>query len=193
MGAFKVLLLAAHDSFELLHKVNLMGLIMELESLKMLLDKIQGCTFATLDTTTKPTPGVRKVTTGTRVILFTNRRTSGYEEMVKRRLIEAGKNPSDFVLGDLPWGERIPNSPLIVSRGNYYLQTIILEPGQSTYYTGDREIDPTGLLPSRRTNQGLSKEDEVHVATYRIDHIDSLALMGEVLIANREGLVPLGG
>lgn len=165
---------------------------MELEALELLLQKVECAAFATMATTTYPIPGLKKVTAGTRVILFTNTQgKSGYEEIVKRRLIEAGKDPRNFVLGDLPFGERIPNSPLIVHRGVYYLQTIVIEPGQSTYYTGNREIDPTGLLPSRRTNQGLPKEDEVIVRTYRVDNIDSISLVGEILIANREGLVPL--
>lgn len=167
---------------------------MDLAEIQLLLDKVDCCAFALIDSTTKPIPGLVKKTTGTSVLLFTNTQgKSGYEEILKRRLTEAGKDPRDFVLGDLPWGERIPNSPLIHHRGNYYLQTIILEPGQSAYYYRDTEIDPTGLLPSRRTNQGLSKEDEVAVASYRIDHIDNIRLVGEVVVANRLGLIPLGG
>jgi hypothetical protein len=166
---------------------------MELEALKLLLDKVDGSTYATIDSTTYPTPGVRKVTTGTRVILFTNKGgISGYGEMVKRRLLEAGKDPRDFVLGDLPWGERIPDTPFIINRGVYYLQTVVLEPGQSIGYIGNREVDLNDFVPPRRTNQGLPKGDEVVVATYRVDHIDSIRLMGEILIADAQGLVPLG-
>jgi hypothetical protein len=178
-----------------------MGIAMELETLKLLLDKVDGCTFATLDSTTHPIKGLRKVTTGTRVLLSSNVGHSVYEGMVKRRLIEAGKDPRDFVLGDLPFGERIGNTPLILCRGHHYLQTIVLEPGQSVGYTGNREVDLNDFLPVRRTNQGLPKADEVIVSTYRLDHIDRIALMGEILtseggmplIANYQGLAPLGG
>jgi hypothetical protein len=163
---------------------------MELETLKLLLAQVDGSTFATIDSTTSPTPGVRKVTTGTRVILFT--KENGYEEMVRRRLTEAGKDPRDFVLSDLPWGERIPNSPFIVCRGRHYLQTVVLEPGKSTCYLGDAEVDCKDFVSSRRTNQGLSKDNEVHVATYRLDHIDRISLMGEVLVASTPGLTRLG-
>ena len=165
---------------------------MDYNALLTLLDKVNGATFATVDSTTFPRPGLRKVTTGARVILFTNKKVSGYGELVKRRLVEAGKDPRNFVLGDLPWGERVPNTPLISHRGYYYLQTIILEPGQSIGYIGDREVNLEDFVPHRRTNQGLSKEDEVLVATFRLDHIDRIALMGEVLVANHQGLVPLG-
>jgi hypothetical protein len=167
--------------------------MMELETLKLLLDRIDECEYATLDSTTYPIPGLRKVTTGTRVLLFTNKNgVSGYGEMVKRRLIEAGKDPRNFSLGDLPWGERIPNSPLIICRGNHYLQTIVLEPGQSVGYAGNREVNLEDFVTPRRTNQGLPKGDEVIVATYRLDHIDRIALMGEVLVGNAVGLTPLG-
>lgn len=166
---------------------------MELEALKMILDKVRGATFATIDSTTKPSPGIRKVTTGTRVILFSNTEHSGYEAMVKRRLIEAGKNPDDFSVGDLPWGERIPNTPIIVCRGIPYLQTIVLSPGNSTGYLGNREVDLDDFVQPRRSNQGLPKKDEVVVSTYRLDHIDRIVLMGEVLIGDKRGIVPLGG
>jgi hypothetical protein len=165
---------------------------MDIEALQLLLDKVNGCTFATIDSTTYPTPGLKKVTTGTRVLLFTNKKVSGYGELVKRRLIEAGKDPRNFVLNDLPWGERIPDTPLIGHRGNYYLQTIVLKPGQSVGYIGNREVNPADFVSRPRTNQGLPKDDEIIVAAYRLDHIDRIALVGEVLVGSPEGLIPLG-
>lgn len=167
---------------------------MELFPLQNLLDKIEGCTFATLDTVTVPSPGITKRTTGERVILFTNKLSSGYENMVKRRLLEAGKNPDNFVLGDLPWGTRLPNSPLIENKGKYYLQCIRLVDGQSRYFIGKREVEnPRGLmLRSRRTNQGLSKDDEVEVCCYRLDHIERIVLMGDELVAgNDSSILPI--
>jgi hypothetical protein len=96
------------------------------------------------------------------------------------------------MLGDLPWGERIPNTPLIVCRGRYYLQTVVLEPGKSTCYLGDAEVDCKDFVSSRRTNQGLSKDNEVVVATYRLDHIDRISLMGEVLVAHARRINKIG-
>jgi hypothetical protein len=164
---------------------------MEYEALKLILDRVQGCTFATIDSTVEVSTGVKKITKGTRVILFTNKRVSGYEQMVRRRLLEAGQNPDNFVLGDLPFGERVPDTPLIFYRGVYYLQTIILEPGQSTGRIGNREVSLEGILPPRRTNQPLLPENQVHVATYKLSSIDRIALMGEVLTGTREGVIPL--
>lgn len=155
---------------------------MLLEEIEDLIEKIKGCTFASLDAETFPYPGIRKVTTGERVMLFTNKGGSAYEKLVKRRLVAAGKNPDNFVLSDLRWGERIPDTPLIYHRGKHYLQVIQLSPGVSAYYfTSGREVpDPEkmGLL-RRRSNQGLSREDEVIVQTYKLDNIIRITLMGE--------------
>jgi hypothetical protein len=164
---------------------------MDYNTFKVILDRINGCTFATIDSTTEVSTGVWKITKGTRVILFTNKKVSGYEQMVRRRLLEAGRDPNNFVLGDLPFGERVSNTPLIFYRGVYYLQTIVLEPGQFTGRIGNREVSLEGLLPNRRTNQGLSKEDEVRVATFKLSSIDRIALMGEVLTGTKEGVIPL--
>jgi hypothetical protein len=168
---------------------------MELFPLQNLLDKIQGCTFANLDTITEPSPGIQKVTRGERVILFTNKKVSGYENMVRRRLEEAGKNPDNFVLGDLPWGSRVPNSPLIENKGKFYLQCIRLKEGRSRFFIGDREIqNPRGLmLKKRRTNQGLLEGEEVEVACYKLENIQKIALMDETLTVNDEGVMPALG
>lgn len=149
-----------------------------------LLSQIQGCTFANIDSVTYPRAGIRCETTGTRVILFTNKTGSGYDRMVRRRLEEAGKSPDNFTLHDLPWGERIPETPLIQHRGQLYLQTIVLDTGKSRYFIGNREVQPEGLLPPRRTNQGLPRGDEVLVNTYKLSSITRIALMNEVLVGD---------
>jgi hypothetical protein len=166
---------------------------MDLFNLQNLLDKIQGCTFATIDTTTNSN-GITKVTTGERVILFTNKKSSGYENMVRRRLQEAGKDPDGFRLGDLPWGERLENSPIIVNKGQYYLQTISLVAGQSKYYIGRREVrDPSGLhLRSRGKQPGLPPGDAVKVSCYKLESIDRIVLMGEtVMSGDGKAILPL--
>src|SRR3990167_9195349 len=81
------------------------------------LSAIRGCTFASLDTTTSPRPFYEVVRKNEGVLLFANQEGSGYERMVRRRLEEAGKDPAGFVLGDLPWGERIVGSPLFSHKG----------------------------------------------------------------------------
>lgn len=155
---------------------------MELSEVEDLLRKIKGGTFASLDAETYPYPSIRKVTTGERVMLFTNKGGSAYESIVKRRLQQAGKDPDNFSVSNLAWGERIPNTPLIYHRYKYYLQVIVLNPGIETYYfaSGKAVPDPDRLgIGRKRTNQGLAKEDEVIVATYKLDNIIRITLMGE--------------
>jgi hypothetical protein len=72
---------------------------MEREILSALLAQIKGCSFANLDTETVPTPGIRKIVTGQRVIMFTNTNCSGYENMVKRRLLKPVKTLRTLSLG----------------------------------------------------------------------------------------------
>lgn len=160
---------------------------MELNEINDLLSRINGATFASLDAETEPSPGIRKVTIGERVMLFTNKGGSAYGKMVQRRLMEAGLNPLNFVLGDLPWGERVEGTPLILHKGRYYVQCIVLDSGVSTFFIGGiRSEDPSGLrLSRRRSNQGLCRTDEVIVSTYRLENITRLRLLGEERIAGK--------
>lgn len=167
---------------------------MERFVLENLLDKINGCTFANIDAVTEPSNGIRKETTGIRVILFTNKKSSGYENMVKRRLAEAGKNPDNFSSGDLAWGEQVPNSPLIEHKGKVYLKCVLLAEGQSKYFIGDREISGNGLgLRGRWPNQGLPPSDTVNVATFNLKSIKKITLMGETLTADDAAIIPVLG
>jgi hypothetical protein len=161
---------------------------MVLDEVFELLKAISGCTFASLDSRTEPKPGIICITTGERVMLFTNKKSSGYENMVRRRLMEAGKNPDNFVLSDLPWGIRVDDSPIIEHAGRYYLQTVVMEHGESKYYIGATEIDPAavGIRP-RRTNQGLSLGNEVIVKTFKIESITRITLLGHTFNDNTEG------
>jgi len=155
---------------------------MELAQLQELLSRIKGCTFASLDAETVPKPGIHKIVTGERVMLFTNKQTSGYENMVRRKLIQAGKNPDNFVLSELPWGERVPGTPLIYHEGRHYLQTILLAPGEANYFIGRHKVNPEDVgIKERRTNQGLPKGNEVLVSTYALDSITRIVLMGTEL------------
>lgn len=171
---------------------------MQLQDIQRLLDKINGCTFAGLDCTTvvdlrggkkNPMRGrVRKVTIGNRVMLFTNKKSSGYDNMVKRRLQQEGKNPDTFVLGELKWGNRLPNSPVIRhikdGRECFYLQCIFLEAGAVKYFLDDQQIakdDVEGLAPeSSSSKQGLT--NEVIVRSYKLESIDAIRIMGEEII-----------
>jgi hypothetical protein len=160
---------------------------MELETLKVLVSRIHGCTFATIDTETYPVKGLRKVSRGERVIIFRTNGASGYEGMLKRRLEEAGLNADSFHVGPLPWGTRVEDLPIIENKGNYYLQTIEIAPGEDIYYFGatDQVInDPSAFGVRRRpnTHQDLPSDRQVKISVYRIDNIKRIAIFGEEIL-----------
>lgn len=163
---------------------------MERAVLENLLTEIQGCTFASIDTLTSVSPGITKETKGKRVLLFTNKKSSGYENMVRRRLQEAGKDPTTFVSGELPWGTQVPNSPLVEHKGKVYLKCIDLAPGLTKYYMLGEEVDPSGLgLRERNTYQGLEPSSAVRVSTYELSNILRIALMGENLVSDKGSIL----
>lgn len=147
---------------------------------------IDGGALAILDATTHPHPAITKVTTGKRVLLFTNKNGSDYERIVRRRLVEVGKNPNNFELHDPKWGVRVIDTPLIEHRGKTYLQCIDITEGQSEYFMLGERADPNNLgLPVRRhNNQGLPPEEQVNVSCYDIANIDRLIVLKDVPITS---------
>lgn len=157
---------------------------MRVEQIRDLVAQIKGCTFASIDAETSPSPGLRRVVRREVVILFTNQNSSGYENMVRRRLEEEGKDAAAFLAGDLPWGERVPGTPLIVHNGKYYLQTVLLKPGDNEYYIGQSRLSPEeaqGLFKSADISsvaygQGLGPAKAVVVRTYKLESLKAIRL-----------------
>jgi hypothetical protein len=171
---------------------------MQLAQIEALLNTINGATFAGLDTLTEvklkggranPMLGrVTKRTMGNHVMLFTNKNTNGYDAMVKRRLAAEGKNPDSFKLGALPWGTRLPNSPVIENKGKYYIQTVFLKGGKSEYLLDGQPIEKSAIVglddkPIESGKQGLADDNAVVVRTFALDSILEARLMGEAVAA----------
>lgn len=177
---------------------------MELAQLQTLLASLNGASFASLDTVTVPTLSGGKANPfkdklvkrchGHRVILFQNKKANGYENKVRRHLIAEGKDPDSFHLGPLPWGERLPNSPVITNKGKYYIQVIFLEAAKEIEYVASDTIESDGhiyfagdIIPKDRIiglsdksgseHQGL--ETEVIVRTFGLDSIVSFRAFKE--------------
>ena len=87
----------------------------------------------------------------------------------------------------------MPNTPLVIHKDKYYLQTILLAEGTKRYFIGDEEVSvesvPRQALPRARPNQGLTAGSEVIVNTYKLESLTRIALMGEVLVASDEEVV----
>lgn len=168
---------------------------MKLEQIEELLSSFKGSTFASLDTITNvglkggkknPMQGrVTKRTSNNQVMLFTNEKSNGYENMVKRRLEAEGKDPDSFTVGPLPWGERVPNTPLIKHNDRYYIQMIFNKSGNSNYYLDNKAIDKAdieGLEERTGTGkQGLEEGNGVVVRTVALDSITEIRLLGETV------------
>lgn len=176
---------------------------MHRQDLDHLIASIRGATFASLDTVTEPTirgghsnPFVGRVakhTLGGSVILFTNQRSNGYENMVRRRLEQEGIEPDSFVLGERPWGIRIPDTPYVTHNGKMYLECIFLRKGTEEYRWSvppehrnglPPEIDVIpkeyiiGLKDRTEAEQG-GLTNKVNLRVYRLDSIQAIRLMGE--------------
>lgn len=156
---------------------------MNYDQLMNLLNRVHGCTFASMDSVTSPSSGITKVTKGEQVILFSNTADSGYESMIRRRLKEFGRDPNTFVVSDLPWGTRVENLPIIAHKGRFYLQAVRLYPGEVKTFIGSREVSNDLLDKSAfKWNQQLPKEKQVEVRTYALDNITRMRLLKEEVL-----------
>lgn len=165
---------------------------MDVNKVKEVLGRINGCTFAALDADFAPSAGFRKTIVGEVVLLYRTKGVSGYENMVRRRLVDCGRDPSNFTVGDLPWGERVEGLPLIENRGQFYLQTILTKEGEARHYLGtgqfEQEVNPKDFptvfkrdadIISAAESQGLPPEKAVIVRTYKLESLTEIRLMSE--------------
>jgi hypothetical protein len=166
---------------------------MKFEAVKNVLETINGATFAGLDTVTQvklkggkknPFQGrVTKMTKGSTVMLFTNKNSNAYENMVKRRLEQEGKDPSSFELKPRAWGQRVPNTPFVEHKEKNYLECVFIKGGKSVYLVDGEEIEKDQIegledAPVNEDSQG-GVENKVVIRTYAIDSIAEIRVLGE--------------
>lgn len=157
--------------------------------------EVHGANFIGIDTVTdvklkggkkNPMQGrVQKLTVGSSVIVFSNTNKNGYEAMVKRRLAKEGQNPEKFELSPLAWGQRIPETPFIEHKGNFYMQVIFQKAGDVIYLLDGKQIDKSEIIglpevkPSADSQGGL--EDKVIVRAYKCESIKAVRANGQVV------------
>ena len=121
---------------------------MRLETILNAVETISGAAFIGIDTDSivslkggkkNPLQGrVHKVTLGSTVMCFQHKYTNGYENMVRRRLEQEGKDPDSFKLSPRVWGTRLPELPIVVHEKDgvvkHYLEVIFMQQGKSHYY-----------------------------------------------------------
>lgn len=155
----------------------------------LLTENINGLTFIGIDTSTEPRMlggkknpfigRVRKVVENNNVMVFQNKTTNTYNNMVMRRLEKEGKNPESFKLSPRKWGTRIPNTPFIEHKGQYYVEVIFLKKGKTHY-----ELDGIKTSPQSNWNVVTNSEngaqggldDKVIIRTFKISSITQITI-----------------
>jgi hypothetical protein len=165
---------------------------MDYQTLKSAVDHVKGVTFISLDTLTdvkltggkkNPLQGrVQKATRGANVMVFNSTEQNGYENMIKRRMAEEGKDPSTFVLGKRAWGQRIEQSPFIDHNGKKYLECIFVSPGKSVYLVDGVETDKDDIegIPVVKENEESQGgiENKVVIRSFSLDSITAVKING---------------
>jgi len=161
------------------------------------LKKLTGCAIASIDTLTdikliggkkNPMQGkVQKVSRRANIFLFVNGRSNSYQNMVKKRLAQEGKNPENFKLGKRAWGERIPNTPFVLHKGQVYLETIFVQkPKKVSYLQDGIAIDKADIIgfPVKKEGKQGGLNNKVQIRTFKLESITrfqcgDLSVIGE--------------
>ncbi len=170
---------------------------MKISQLEAATVNVNGASFIGLDTLTEvtlrggkknPMQGrVTKRMIGASVMVFSNKKTNGYEAMIQRRLTAEGKDPMNFTVGPRTWGMRLPDMPIVHHNKDgvdkYYLEVIFLKPGTSEYLLDGNPIaaaDIEGLPPVTAGEQGgLEDDNKVIIRTFAADSITELRIDGK--------------
>ncbi len=169
---------------------------------KLLTENVHGGTFISLKTdstvklnkTYKDEDGVKqsnphhgkvtKVTKDMNVMVFQNKNSNAYENMVKRRLTEQGSDPETFTVGPRTWGTRIPNTCFIEHKGAYYVEVILISKGKTEYFLNDEPIAYENILgaPARKSNPEAQGgiEKKIDIRTFSVASIVGAKVSGEV-------------
>ena len=158
-------------------------------------NNVNGASFVGIDTLTEvPLLGgkknemqgrVTKRTVGNQVMVFQNKSSSSYGDMVQRRLLAEGKDPASFELQPRTWGERIPETPFIShtkdGETTFYVEFIFLRPGTSTYLLDGKPIaksDIVGLKPESTGGEQGGLENKVIIRSFKMTSIEKVRIDG---------------
>lgn len=167
-------------------------------NLQELVGTVNGATIISLDTETtlplnktiiangerQPNPHfdrVKKRTTGLNVMIFSNSNTNSYSNMVRKRLVAEGKDPTTFVLSERKWGKRIEGTPFVDHKGETYIEVIVLRPGKTTCWVGTTAIHKEDIQGQKKTSKptqgGL--DNTVVLRTFKVSSIVAITMNKE--------------
>ena len=121
---------------------------------------------------------ITKVVTMSSVMIFSNKNSNGYSNMVKRRLEQEGKDFESFEVKPRVWGQRIENTPLVLHKDEYYLEVIFLKSGKVEYKLDGQPIEKNnivGLSEKREGTQG-GLNNKVIIRTYKVSSITGIRI-----------------
>lgn len=161
----------------------------QVHKISTILAEVNGASFISMDTTTTPTllggksnpmkGRVRKHNTRANIMVFQNKNSNAYDNMVKRRLLAEGKDPDLFKLSPRTWGQRLTGTPLVEHKGALYLEVIFLASGQTAYTLDGQPIDKAdiqGLNDKPVEGKQGSLDDKVIIRTFKLDSITRLSI-----------------
>lgn len=153
------------------------------------LKQLNNCSIATIDSTTevklkggKSNPQLGRVTKkmeGGNIMFFCNMNSNSYQNMVKKRLAEEGKDPETFQLGKRVWGERVPSTPFVLHKGELYVEAIFLKsPKVVKYFLDGKEIDKKDVIGLEDKEEGKQGglDNKVIIRTYKLSSIDKVKM-----------------
>lgn len=104
---------------------------------------------------------VKKERLGALCLVFTNKTTNSYENMVNARLAKEGKEPN-FKVGQRAWGERLRDIPVVRNTKDdvttYYLEVIEAQTAKSLAQAAEN----MGILLSEGDKESLQKYAVAH-------------------------------
>ena len=158
-----------------------------------MLSNVSGTSFVGIDTETlvtltggrkNPMQGrVTKRVVNSNVVIFQNKYSNGYANMVKRRLEAEGKDPNNFELSPRKWGERIHGMPLVRHEKDgatrWYFEVIFIKSGDVTYLLDGQPIakeDIEGLPSKSEEGEQGGLDNHVIIRTYALDSIRKIRI-----------------
>jgi hypothetical protein len=111
-----------------------------------------------------------------------------YENAVNKRLTKEGKE-ADFEAQPRKWGVHVPGTPLVLHKGQYYLEAgfITKNAPKASYMHNGEPIDKElfeRYVPVKKSsgNQGLEKE--VVIRDFKLENVRSIKMNGMLYVRN---------
>jgi hypothetical protein len=156
-----------------------------------LIEGVNGSSFIGIDTDTVPVlkggkknpyqGRVHKIMVGASVMVFQNKNSNAYENMVNRRLMAEGKS-TNFEVGPRKWGTRVEGTPFVTHNGVTYIEVIFLKAGTVSYTVDGKEVNPATIEgldvdPTEAVQGGL--DNKVIIRTFMASSIKRMTINGK--------------